>query len=117
MGDFSRDEIEAAFAEYRRRAEEQDDWAAWADLFTEDALYVEHVMGTFQGRQAISDWIVATMAEYSAMSTWIEWHQIEGDKVAFYVWNNLPAPAGTTQAFQFPNTSILTYAGDGKFSE
>jgi ketosteroid isomerase-like protein len=119
MATFERAEIEAAFEEYRRRAEEHEDvdWAAWADLFTDDAVYVEHHLGTFVGREAIRDWIVSTMAEYSAMTTWIEWHQIEGDRIGFHVWNNLPDPSGQGRPFQFPNTTVLRYAGDGRFDE
>ena len=119
MATFDRAEIEAAFEDYRHRAEDSQevDWAAWADLFTDDALYVEHHLGTFRGKQAITDWIVSCMADYAAMTTWIEWHQIEGDRVAFYVWNNLPDPEGKGRHFQFPNTTILRYAGNGKFDE
>ena len=118
MTTFERAEVEAAFEEYRSRAERPDvDWAHWAELFTDDAVYVEHHLGTFVGRQAITDWIVSCMADYSAMTTWIEWHQIEGDTIAFYVWNNLPDPTGEGRSFQFPNTTVLRYAGDGKFDK
>ena len=113
---FSRDEIEQAFAEYRRLGAQEENWPAWADLFTEDALYEEHLLGTFHGRDEIKKWIVDCMADYAAMTVWIEWYQIEGDTVAFYVWNNLPDPAGEGRSFQFPNTTLLRYAGDGKFS-
>lgn len=115
MGKFERAEIETAFAEYRRRAEEQEDWAHWAELFTEDATYIEHHLGRFEGRAAITEWIVSCMADYAAMTTWIDWHQIEDDHVAFYVWNNLPDPKGEGGHYQFPNTTILRYAGDGLF--
>jgi hypothetical protein len=119
MGKYERAEIEAAFEEYRHRAEPegQTDWAHWAALFTEDALYVEHHLGRFEGRQAITDWITSCMADYAAMTTWIEWHQIEDDRICFYVWNNLPDPAGQGRSFQFPNTTILTYGGNGQFCE
>jgi len=93
MGRFDPGEIEAAFEEYRRRAEQEEDWAHWAELFTDDARYVEHCLGTFSGRDAITRWIVEVMAAHPAMTSWIEWHQIEDDHVAFYVWNNLPDPA------------------------
>jgi predicted SnoaL-like aldol condensation-catalyzing enzyme len=117
MGKFETVEIEAAFEEYRRRAEEQEDWAHWAALFTDDAQYVEHSLGTFQGREAITKWIVEVMAAYPAMTSWIEWHQIENDHIAFYVWNNLPDPTGEGRHFQFPNSTILRYAGGGQFDE
>lgn len=112
---FDRAEIEAAFAEYRRLGAEEENWAGWADLFTDDAFYHEHHLGKFAGRDAIKAWIVECMAEYSAMSIWVDWWQVEGDTIAFYVWNNLPDPAGEGRHFQFPNTTLLRYAGDGKF--
>ena len=113
---FPREEIEAAFAEFRRRGVETHDWAAWAQMFTEDALYEEHNLGVFNGRAAIEKWIVECMADYPTMTLWIEWYQIEGNRVSFYIWNNLPDPTGTGRRFGFPNTTFLEYAGDGKFS-
>lgn len=114
----TRQEIEDAFAEYRRRGEQSHDWPGWADLFTDDALYVEHYLGTFVGREAIKTWIVDCMAQYPAMSLWIDWHVIDetSGKVAFYIWNNLPDPTGTGKRYAFPNTTLLQYAGDGKWS-
>ena len=31
----------------------------WADLFTEDAVYIEHLFGEFEGREEIREWITA----------------------------------------------------------
>ena len=36
------------------------DWASYADVFTEDATYVEHALGNMAGRDAIREWIVST---------------------------------------------------------
>ena len=116
MTDFPRAEIEEAFAEFRRRGIETHDWPGWAALFTQDALYEEHFLGQFHGRDEISPWIVATMQDYPSMTLHIEWYQIEGNRVAFYIWNNLPDPAGQGRSFQFPNTTILEYAGNGLWS-
>ena len=116
MTTYPREEIEAAFAEYRRLGEGEMDWPAWARLFTDDALYEEHNLGVFRGQKAIEEWIVSCMAEYSAMTVWMEWWAIDGNRVARYIWNNLPDPTGTGKRFGFPNTTFLEYAGDGKFS-
>ena len=113
---YPREEVEAAFAEFRRRGIETHDWSGWAELFTEDALYEEHNLGVFNGRAAIQKWIVECMADYPTMTLWIEWYMIEGNRISFYIWNNLPDPTGTGKRFGFPNTTILEYAGDGKFS-
>ena len=53
MGRWTRAELEDAFAAYQRTALQAGttgDWNGWADLFTEDATYVEHHYGTFGGR-------------------------------------------------------------------
>lgn len=116
MTTYPREEIEAAFAEYRRRGVESHDWAGWAKLFTDDARYEEHVLGVFQGQAEIEAWITSCMADYPAMTLWIDWWAIDGNRIAFYIWNNLPDPTGEGKRFGFPNTTILEYAGDGKFS-
>lgn len=112
---FERAEVEAAFAEFQRRGIGEHDWPGWAALFTEDALYEEHNLGRFEGRDVIEDFIVKAMADYPSMTLWLEWAQIEGNRVAFYIWNNLPDPTGEGRSFQFPNTTIIEYAGDGKW--
>ena len=53
MGRWSRDELEEAFANYQAvalAAGTSGDWNPWADLFTEDATYVEAHYGRFGGR-------------------------------------------------------------------
>jgi uncharacterized protein (TIGR02246 family) len=115
MAGWSRDEVETAVVEYLSRGERATDYEAWAELFTDDAVYVEHSMGVFVGRDAIRRWIVACMGEYSAVTNWTEWYQIDGSRVVIYAWNNFPAPTPSTGARQFPSVSVLRYAGDGMF--
>jgi ketosteroid isomerase-like protein len=112
---FPRQEIEAAFAEFRKRGTVEHDWAGWADLFTDDATYVEHNLGTMLGRQQIKDFIVGCMDEYGAMTFDIEWSMIDDDRVVFYIWNLLPDPTGGGTEYKFPNTTVLQYAGGGKW--
>ena len=48
MGQWSREEIEAAFQDYSQaviKIAETGDWGSYADLFTEDAVYLEHSYG------------------------------------------------------------------------
>ena len=115
MAGHPKEEIEAAFAEFRRLGAEQRDWPAWAGLFTDDATYIEHYLGRFTGRSEIEDWIVSTMKDYEAMTFSIDWWVIEDDRVAFYIWNHLPDPKGGDARYSFPNMSVIHYAGDGKW--
>jgi predicted SnoaL-like aldol condensation-catalyzing enzyme len=112
---YPREEIEAAFGEFRRLGEVEMNWTAWADCFTEDALYEEHHLGVFHGRDEIKEWIVACMKDYSSMTVAIDWVIFDGNRVSFYIWNNLPDPTGTGKRYGFPNTTFLEYAGNGKF--
>src|SRR5579862_6871084 len=98
---FPRSEVEEAFAEFRKRGIGEFDWPGWADLFTDDARYIEHNLGTFEGRAAIKEWIVSTMAQFSAMSFEIDWWIFGEDRVVFDIWNLLPDPAGGTAHYGF----------------
>src|SRR5579871_2653972 len=83
---FTRDEIERAFAHYQEvaaKAAATNDWRAWADLFTEDARYVEHHYGEFNGREAIFTWISETMKmpPNDEMTSFpIAWYVIDEEK-------------------------------------
>ena len=49
---WSRDELEQAHQHYMETASRcaaSGEWRDWADLFTEDAVYLEHMFGTFHG--------------------------------------------------------------------
>ena len=123
MGRWSRDELEEAFSAYQAaalRAGTSGDWNGWADLFTEDATYHEHLYGTFGGREAIRTWITLTMATYPGdhMPHFpVEWYVIDEDKgwVVCQVWNRMADP-GDGSLHQASNITILKYAGNGLWS-
>jgi len=115
MGTYEVAEVEAAWAEFQRRGVQSEDWPGWSRMFTDDARYEEHNLGVFEGQAAIEAFIVPTMKDFPSMTLWIEWAAIDGDLIAFYIWNNLPDPTGTGERFGFPNTTFLKYGGDGKF--
>ena len=123
MGEFSRDEIEREYANYRAVAAQagaSGEWGPWADLFTEDAVYVEHLYGRFEGRDAIRTWITTTMAEYpnNEMTEFpADWWVVDEEKgwVVCAVWNRMQ-DLGDGNVYQAINWSQLTYAGDGKWS-
>jgi len=123
VGTFSRQELEDAFAHYRAVAAEAGrtgDWNPWADLFTEDAEYIEHLYGTMQGREQIRAWITKTMGTYPGVEMDafpVDWYVIDEERgwVVMSVWNNMKAlPDGEVMGEY--NFTLLKYAGDNLWS-
>jgi hypothetical protein len=116
MGRYSRDELEQAFRRYWRTGAVGEDWDAWADLFTEDASYVEHVLGSLSGREAIRAWIKPIMAEYGELYTAYEWHAVDEEhgRVIVYMQNRRDHPSGEG-TIDFPGITVLDYAGNGRW--
>jgi hypothetical protein len=123
MGTWSRDELEEAFANYQRVGEEAGrtkDWNPWADLFTEDATYVEHLFGTMQGREAIRTWITQVMSVFPGVNMPefpIDWYIVDEDRgwIACKIWNRMEDP-GDGSVHEEANLTLLKYAGDGLWS-
>jgi hypothetical protein len=123
MGRWSRQELEDAFANYQRLALEAGttgDWNVWADQFTEDATYVEHLYGTMGGREAIRRWIIETMGTYpgNEMPHFpMEWYIIDEERgwVVCQVWNRMADP-GDGSLHQQYNFTLLKYAGNLQWS-
>jgi ketosteroid isomerase-like protein len=105
MPHVSRDELEQAFRTYWQTGAVGEDWDAWADLFTPDAAYVEHVLGNLKGREAIRAWIKPIMAQYGEIYTVYEWHAVdpEAGRVIVYMQNRRPG------------VTLLEYAGHGQW--
>ena len=123
MGKYTREEIEKAFDHYQATAlasGTSGDWRAWADLFTEDATYVEHMFGTFGGREAIYNWIQKTMSTSpnDQMKFFpIERYVIDEERgwVVCQVWNRMADP-GDGSVHQEYNFTLLKYAGNDQWS-
>jgi len=116
MGTYPIEEVEAAFRTYWQTGAVGENWDAWADLFTKDALYVEHVLGNLHGNEAIREWIRPIMAQYGELYTVYEWHMVDSSgRVVVYMQNRRDNPSGQG-VLDFPGITILQYAGGGKFS-
>lgn len=113
----SRAEVDAAFKKYLEVGAFNRDWNAWADLFTEDALYYECQYGTFHGREEIRQWIVSTMAGVPDMYfPPPKWRLIDPPHVAFCIDNVYPNPADPNgPPIGFPTVTHLEYR-DGLWS-
>ncbi len=71
-GTFSAAELDEAFAGFQRTVAEiaiSGDWDRYADLFTEDADFVEHALGTLRGREEIRTWAWKTMTAFPPAAT------------------------------------------------
>ncbi len=123
MGQWSREEIEAAFARQQQvvvEIGESWDWSRFADQFTEHATYVEHAYGTMHGRETIREWITSTMNTFpgSEMPFFpCSWYSIDEDKGwVFCEFRNRMRDPGDGSVHERPNLSVLKYAGDGLWS-
>jgi limonene-1,2-epoxide hydrolase len=114
MGSYSRAEIEAAF---QRTIDVQtnDDWSGFVDFFTPDAVYVEHHLGTFRGRDAIRAWLLPAMAQCKGWTYPIEWVAIDGNRIVYKWLNRLPGKRADGTPYEFPGITIKLYAGLGRF--
>ena len=115
---FPREEVDAAIDHYQKTAAEAvatGEWSAWADLFTDDAIYVEHQYGVLRGGAEIKAWITNTMqGQVVEMEFPIDLRVIDNDMVFIYVPNAYPAPDGGAP-YQFVSATLLCYAGDNRF--
>ena len=120
---FDRDELQRAHDHYLAVANEAGrtgEWGPWADLFTEDARYVEHHFGTFEGRAAILEWISTTMAQWPNTEMTMfphDWCVCDEERGRWIcqIENRFNDP-GDGEVYQAYNITILTYAGDMRFS-
>jgi hypothetical protein len=123
MGIWTKAELQAAhdgFIEAAAEAGRTGDWSIWADRFTEDAEYHEHLYGKFHGRPAITEWIAKTMGEWPMTEmtqfphNWCVCDEERGWWIC-EIENRFDDP-GDGQIYEASNITILKYAGDGRFS-
>ncbi len=123
MGQWTRDELEREFGRYQERGAEAGrtgDWSPWADQFTEDAVYIEHHYGRFEGREAIRAWITSTMGEFPGADMPefpVGWYVVDEERgwIVCQVFNRMRDP-GDGSVHEEYNVTILHYAGDGQWS-
>ena len=113
---YSRAEIEEAFRHYFLTGPVLEDWAAWSQLFSDDAVYFDHFYGRFHGAGEIKKFLESTMGFAPHVYSPLEWYNLDGNRIVYKVWNRAdnPDPAGAPA--QFPSLQIIQYAGGGKWS-
>jgi hypothetical protein len=114
-------ELQKAFDAYVTAVDEiarTGEWSRFADLFTEDATYCEHVYGDFTGREEIRPWIVRTMTTYpgSEMVAFPPaWHVLDAptNRVICEIRNVMRDP-GDGSVHEESNITILTFDEQGR---
>jgi uncharacterized protein (TIGR02246 family) len=96
------------------------DYNAFADLFTEDCVYIEHVFGEMHGREAVRSWIVPLMKAYPNdqmvryTHDWLLFDE-ENGRVVFCARTHMADP-GDGSSHSATNWTRIDYAGSGLFS-
>jgi len=91
-------------------------WSVLADLFTEDAVYIDPAWGRIDGQDAIRDFFVKSMAGLTGYgwSTPENWIMVDGHRVVSQ-WDQILGDREDGTPWLVPGLSILYYAGDGLF--
>ncbi len=122
MARHTTDELREAFEHFARVSDEcaaAADYNAFADLFTEDCTYVEHVFGEMRGRETVREWIVPLMNQYpnDQMTYTHDWSLFdeENGRVIFCARTHMP-DLGDGRDYSTTNWSMIDYAGNGQWS-
>jgi len=91
-------------------------WSSLADFFTEDAAYIDPAWGRIEGREAIREFFLASMAGLTGhgWSTPENWTMAQGHRLVRQ-WDQLLGEKDDGTPWRVPGLSILYYAGDGLF--
>jgi hypothetical protein len=123
MPSFSIDELTAAYENFKTVSDgcaATADYNAFADMFTADCTYVEHMFGEMHGQDAVREWIVplmrdpinSQMARYT--HDWTVFDEANG-RIIFCVRTHMADP-GDGSEHSTTNWTRLDYAGNGLFS-
>ncbi len=121
MAKYSTDELREAYQHFSLVSDEcaaSADYNAFADLFTEDCTYVEHVFGEMHGREAVREWIVPLMKVYpndqmTYTHDWVLFDEERG-RVVFCARTHMP-DLGDGRDRSTTNWSMIDYSGNGRW--
>jgi SnoaL-like protein len=116
MADFARDEVEEAFRHYFLTGPVYEDWIAWSQLFTDEAVYFDHFYGRFRGPAEIQRFLESTMGFAPHVYSPLVWYNIDGSHIVYKVVNRADNPEPGGPPIEFPSLQVIQYAGDGKWA-
>jgi ketosteroid isomerase-like protein len=116
-----REEVAAAvqrYAEVRRAVDAGEaTWADLADLFTDDAVFVDPAWGRVEGIEEMRRTVFGdAMVGFENWKFPIDFTAIEGDNVVVKWTQVLPGARADGTPYTQSGCSTLVYAGDGRFS-
>ena len=114
------DEVAATAASYRSlrqgHGRGEQPWTALADLFTDDAVYIDPAWGRIEGHDEIRTFMEESMTGLEDWTFPVEFIAIEGDDVVVKWTQVLPGTRPDGGQWTQSGYSTLVYAGDGRFS-
>lgn len=117
MTAYSLEELRAAYEHFSQVSDEcaaTSDYNTFADLFTDDCTYVEHVFGEMHGREAVREWIAPLMKvpPNSLMTYTHEWVLFDepNGRVVFCARTHMP-DLGDDVDYSATNWTRIDYAG------
>jgi len=120
MARFSEQEIRDTYARYiatRDRIEAGElSWEALADFFTDDATFIDPAWGRVEGIAEIRQFLVESMLGLDGWTFPHEFATVHEDQLLARWQNRLPGARADGSYYQAPGYSLMTYAGNGKFS-
>ena len=120
MTEHSPSEVRAAvdaYVELRARiGRHEADWTDLADLFTEDAVYIDPAWGRLQGNDELRRFFDESMRGLEDWDFPVEYTAIDGDTVAIKWTQQLPGTRDDGSRYAQSGISTLVYGGDGKFN-
>lgn len=130
MGEWSREELDAAFQNFKDvtdRAFLSGELEEWVQCFSEDVTYRDWGYGfnngwdvEIHGRDAVREWINGHYSTYpnNAMKYWpVPWHVVDEERGwVLCEWRNRMRDPGNGEVFEEPNYTRLKYAGNMQWS-
>ncbi|MFB7890635.1 nuclear transport factor 2 family protein [Microbacterium sp. NPDC056044] len=120
---WSREELEGAYQNWYKTINEaasgQASWEEFLALYTDDVVYHDQIQGDLEGRESVRQW--ASMALDSFPGDQFRfpeiWHAIDETQglVIAQIKNEMVDPGDGVVAWE-PHISVMTYAGEGRFS-
>ena len=119
MSTYPRSEVEKAVEAYcdlRSRIEAGEAaWVDFADLFTEDVVYIDPAWGRIEGREALRRFLDESMRGLEDWRFPISFTAIDGDHVVVKWTQLLPGTRPDGRPYAQSGVSTLIYGGDGRF--